>query len=151
MDFPNRRRQSQYHNIALSRLKLKNFHSSKNALSRPILQGFSFFHFFKFHNCKTWYVMKSRGPQHPTLFPSSHHEKRLYTIRVQLKPFPRTWPLLPYPRVSNAKTTHKNPFEKQAKQEGKHSRKYLAIPPKHTQHTYKHINGNTSNICMNKA
>ena len=47
VDFPNRRHRSPYHNIALSRLKLKNFRSSTNALSRPIQEGFSLFLLFK--------------------------------------------------------------------------------------------------------
>ena len=84
--------------------------------------------------------MTSRGPKNTTVFPSSHHEKRLYTIKVQLKPFPHTWPLLPYPRVSNANTIPtKSPQEEKPQDKHKNASrtriKSLQINPTHKQAT----------------
>ena len=89
----------------LSGLNHKNFHSFQ-ALSGPLITRM----FIPFINSISftipiWHGLTGRGPIPPyPLSLLSPWEETLIN-EVQLRPSP-TWPLLPYPRVSNAKHTH---------------------------------------------
>ena len=122
------------------------------ALSRLFPQGLSFLSIFKNSQYQTRYVMTSRGPYTLPFFPSSHHERRLCTIEVQLRPYPRTWPLLPYPRVSNANTIPmKSPEKKIIKRSIRMHQEQVKIPPNQTQHTSNQYKEQLNALCMIQA
>ena len=104
VDSHNRRSQSPYLHINLSGLNFKNFHSFTRPFRGYIHKDFHTFPYSRIlNNNKVW--DDKQGPIHPTLFPSSHHERRLYTIEVQLRPFPETWTLLPHENLSKNTNT----------------------------------------------
>ena len=81
VDFPNERCQSVYHTITLSGLKLQEFPFFWKALLRQKSKDIHSFTFFQNFTISIMVCDDRQGPIHPTLFSSSHHERRLSPLR----------------------------------------------------------------------